>query len=135
VGDKIRLSPDERLFVESTDSSSRDLYEAVASVVAGSFVNVFPTAVRTFRELVEPPVDRSQGLMDVVTGTFNSTGLVNVTSTSDTITFDEGSYNLPAHRYASDFEENSAELQGMADDAGLRPTKKKKGKKHERVAK
>jgi len=52
LGDKVRVTPDSRIFVESRDVPSRDLFDAVAKVVAESFVNVHPVAVRTFRELV-----------------------------------------------------------------------------------
>ena len=34
----------------------RELFDAVSAVVAQSFVNVYPTAVRTFRELVKPQI-------------------------------------------------------------------------------
>lgn len=73
TGDKVRLSPDERLFVESNDSDSRDLYEAVASIVSASFVNVFPVAVRTFRERVVKPAPRRaiEQTHAVLPGTFS----------------------------------------------------------------
>lgn len=51
VPDKFRVAPDGRIYVESTDADSRSLYDGVAAVVERTFVNVFPIAVRTFREL------------------------------------------------------------------------------------
>lgn len=53
AGDKARFN-EGRLYVESHESDSRQLYAAVAKLVENSFVNVFPVAVRTFRELVKP---------------------------------------------------------------------------------
>ncbi len=55
IGDKIRVAADDRVYIESQDSESRNLFEAISAVVASSFVNVFPIAVRTFREMVLPP--------------------------------------------------------------------------------
>lgn len=73
VGDKVRVAPDDRIYAESTAVSSRSLYAAVAAVVERSFVNVFPVAVRTFRELVEPTVTvTSNGLMNTIQPTFSA---------------------------------------------------------------
>lgn len=80
TGDRFRLSND-RIYIESKTYESRALYDAVAAVVASSFVNVFPLAVRTFRELVKPvgptPSNYLQGgVMTKGTATFNSPGPV-----------------------------------------------------------
>lgn len=102
AGDKIRLSPDQRLFVESHDSSSRDIYEAVAEVVASSFVNVFPIAVRTFRELVDPPLPpQTHALMTTVSNAYET-------------------FRAPAE---------VPELVGLSPER-LKKKKKKKGKAH-----
>jgi hypothetical protein len=52
LGDKLRVADASRIYVESTSARSRQLFEAVSALVANSFVNVYPVAVRTFRELV-----------------------------------------------------------------------------------
>lgn len=49
-GDKVRVNGN-RIWYESTVFRSRVTYQWVAYTVASSFVNAFPTAVRTFREL------------------------------------------------------------------------------------
>lgn len=41
------------IYAQSGDADSRTLYGSVASVVAEGFVNVYPVAVRTFRELIK----------------------------------------------------------------------------------
>jgi len=51
VGDKIRVAGDSRIYLESYSVDSRALFRAASSLAATSFVNVFPIAVRTFREL------------------------------------------------------------------------------------
>jgi len=89
VGDKLRISPDQRVYIESQENNSRDLFEALSSVVATSFVNVFPTAVRTFRERMEKPAPKLE--------TVNVTGLT--TTMNNQYTPYEGTnesdYNLP----------------------------------------
>jgi hypothetical protein len=42
-----------RVWVETWFHSSRDAYDEIALFVASEYVNIFPVAVRTFRELVE----------------------------------------------------------------------------------
>lgn len=49
IGLKLRLDPSGRLWAEA-DMDSRDLYSLVTQLIESTFVNVFPTAVRTFRE-------------------------------------------------------------------------------------
>lgn len=46
-----RLNGNEKLWLESNDLSSRDLFQFGRELVESTFVNVFPVAVRTFREL------------------------------------------------------------------------------------
>jgi hypothetical protein len=52
--DKVRVADDSRIYVESSSAVSRELFQGIASYVEARFVNVFPIAVRTFRELILP---------------------------------------------------------------------------------
>jgi hypothetical protein len=47
---KLRVSPNRTHVWVDADLPSRDLYEVVASALDSHFVNVYPTAVRTFTE-------------------------------------------------------------------------------------
>jgi hypothetical protein len=49
----IRLSRNGKLYVSSEITDSRDLYFQTRLWLEDTFVNIFPTAVRTFRELVK----------------------------------------------------------------------------------
>lgn len=69
--DKFRLGPGDRIFVESNDYDSRALYSAVSAVLEGSFVNVFPIAVRTFRERVPAKKGTGGPLPKTVGSTFD----------------------------------------------------------------
>lgn len=49
---KIRVTAN-RVWVETWFHSSRDAYDEIAAFVASEYVNIYPVAVRTFRELRE----------------------------------------------------------------------------------
>lgn len=46
-----RLNGNQKLWLESNSYDSRQLYQFGRELVESNFVNVFPVAVRTFREL------------------------------------------------------------------------------------
>lgn len=49
----IRLSGSGKLYIDSWVADSRELFDGAREWLEDNFVNVFPTAVRTFRELVK----------------------------------------------------------------------------------